>query len=407
MTIRTIGACGLLFCVFATPAAAQPSERWTASWAASPAPPMASGPGLPPAALAKAFRNQTIVQTVRLSSGGTALRIRLTNEYGSQPLKIGAARIVLVDDKGAEISGSSRNLAFSGSSGTVVPAGSPWLSDTVDLKIPDRARLRIALYFPEETGLCTCHADGGQTGHISPRGNFVNATFDAESVITSRAFISEVDVKRPNPRSLIVAFGDSITDGYSSTLDKDKRWPDRLAERLAADRTTRGVGIVNAAISGNRILTDGAIPLFGPSAISRFDRDVLSMPGITTVLLLEGINDIGQAKDNPPSADALIAGYRQLVARAHAKGVRIVAGTLLPYAGAAYFRAKGEEIRIAINHWMLTSNTFDAVIDFDKVMRDPAHPERLRADLHSGDWLHPNDAGYRVMGDAVPISLLK
>lgn len=407
MTMRTIGACAMLLSALSTPVAARPATRWAASWAASPAPPMASGPGLPAAALAKAFRNQTIVQTVRLSAGGTGLRVRLTNEYGSQPLKIGAARVALIDDRGVEIAGSSRVLTFSGNGGTVIPAGAPWLSDAVDLAIPDRARLRIALYFPDDTGLCTCHAAGGETGRVSPVGDFTDTPFDAESTITSRAFISEVDVGRATPRPVIVTFGDSITDGYLSTLDQDRRWPDRLAERLTADRSRRGFGVANAAISGNRILSDGAIPLFGQSAIARFDRDVLSVPGVSTVILLIGINDIGRGLDTPVSVDALIAGYRQMISRARARGVRVVAGTILPYEGAAYYRAQGNAVREAINRWILSSGEFDGTIDFDRAMRDPARPNRLRADLHSGDWLHPNDKGYRIMGDTVPLTVLQ
>ncbi|QQV77611.1 SGNH/GDSL hydrolase family protein [Sphingomonas aliaeris] len=368
---------------------------------------MASGPGLPGEALAKAFNNQTIVQTVRLSAGGTGLRIRLTNEYGSQPLKIGAARVALVDDKGVEVTGSSRTVTFSGIGGTIIPAGSPWLSDTVDLKIPDRARLRITLYFPEDTGLCTCHAAGGETGQVSPRGNFIDAPFDAESTITARAFISEVDIKQATPRPVVVTYGDSITDGYSSTLNQDRRWPDRLSERLAANGSKRGFGVANAAISGNRILADGAIPLFGQSAIARFDRDVLSVPGVSTVILLIGVNDIGRGGDAPISADALIAGYRQMITRAKAHGIWVVGGTILPYEGASYYRADGNAVRQTINRWILSSGEFDGTIDFDRATRDPARPNRLRANLQSGDWLHPNDEGYRVMGNAIPLSVLR
>jgi lysophospholipase L1-like esterase len=368
---------------------------------------MASGPGLPAAALAKAFNNQTIVQTVRLSAGGTGLRIRLTNEYNSHPLKIGAARVALIDDKGFEVTGSSRTVTFSGIGGTIIPAGAPWLSDTVDLKIPDRARLRIVLFFPEDTGLCTCHADGGETGQVSPQGNFIDAPFHAESTITSRAFISEVDVRHATPRPVIVTYGDSITDGYSSTLNQDKRWPDRLAERLASNGSKRGFGVANAAISGNRILADGAIPLFGESAIVRFDRDVLSVPGVSTVILLIGVNDIGHSGEAPIGADAIIVGYRQLIARAKARGIWVVGGTILPYEGASYYRVDGNAVRQTVNRWILSSGEFDGTIDFDRATSDPARPNRLRANLQSGDWLHPNDEGYRVMGDAIPLGVLR
>lgn len=382
-------------------------EAWSGSWAASPAPPLAAAPGLPAAALARAFRNQTVEQVVRLSIGGSGLRLRLTNEYGSKPLRVGAASVTLIDAAGAMLPGTRRVVSFGTRPGIVIPSGAPAVSDTVTLTIPARARVKVSLYFPEDTGLCTCHGAGGQTARVSRSGDYTGTPFTPVDTFTARAFLSEVDVVSATPRPVIVAFGDSITDGYSSTVDTDRRWPDRLAERLLADRRFARYGVVNAALSGNRILADGQIALFGQNALSRFDRDALSVPGVRTIVLLEGVNDIGQAKDDPPDAETLIAGYRQLIARAHAKGIRMVGATLLPYAGAAYYLPKGDAIRRTVNQWIKTSGAFDAVIDFDKAMRDPAHPERLRSNLQSGDWLHPNDAGYRVMGDMVPLGLLR
>lgn len=382
-------------------------EAWSGSWAASPAPPLAAAPGLPTAVLARAFRNQTVDQIVRLSIGGSGLRLRLTNEYGTKPLRVGAASVALVDAEGRVLPGTRHIVSFGARPGIVIPAGAPAVSDTVRLTIPARARVKVSLYFPEDTGLCTCHGAGGQTARVSPPGDYTVTPFTPVDTFTARAFLSEVDVVAAGPRPVIVVFGDSITDGYSSTVDTDRRWPDRLAERLLADHRFARYGVVNAALSGNRILADGQIALFGQSALARFDRDALSVPGIRTIVLLEGINDIGQVKDDPPDVETLIAGYRQLIARAHAKGIRIVGATMLPYAGAAYYRPKGDAIRRAVNQWIATSRAFDAVIDFDKAMRDPAHPERLRNDLQSGDRLHPNDAGYRVMGDVVPLELLR
>jgi lysophospholipase L1-like esterase len=401
--IATAALLGLI----TAPAAARPARFWTASWAASPAPPLTSSDKAPADALSRAFRHQTVSQTLRLSTGGTGLRVRLTNEYGGKPLAIGTARIVLIDEAGADVPGTRRLLTFGGRQEATIPAGSPWFSDPVDMPIPSRARLRISLYLPEDTGLCTCHPTGSDTTTISPPGDFTDRPFQPEGSFVARAFVSEVDVASDAPRPAIVTFGDSITDGFLSSNGKDRRWPDRLAERLAADPAFRGYGVANAALSGNRVLSDGFITAFGASGIARFDRDVLAMPGVRTVILLEGVNDIGQATDTPPTAAALIAGYRQIIARAHAKGIRIVGGTLLPYEGAGYHRPAGEAVRVAVNRWILTSGEFDATVDFDKVMRDPAHPSRLRADYQSGDWLHPNDAGYRAMGDAVPLAVLR
>ena len=404
---RTIASALTLLLLMAAPATARSRKIWTASWLAPPAPPLASSPSLPAAALARSFRNQTINQTVRLSAGGTGLRVRLTNEYGTAPLKIGKARVVLIDEAGMVVAGSARTLTFGGQTGTVIPPGAPWLSDVVDLPVAPRARLRVSLYFPDDTGLCTCHAVGGDTSTISPPGDFTDKPFTSSTTFIARAFISEVDVSGVSTVPVVVAFGDSITDGYMATNGKDRRWPDRLAERLAANPAYRSIGVANAGLSGNRILADGFITLFGQSAVARFDRDALSVPGVSTVIVLEGVNDIGDAADDPPSAASLIDGYRQIIGRAHAKGVKVIGGTILPYEGAKYFRAAGDLIRQAVNEWIRKAGEFDGVVDFDQVMRDPSRPSRLRADLQSGDWLHPNDAGYRVMGNAVDLSTLK
>ena len=407
MTFRTLILALMLTWLVALPAASRPPQFWSASWAASPAPPLVSSPGLPAAALARAFKNQTVDQTVRLSIGGGELRLRLTNEYGGIPLRIGAAHVVLIDEGGAAIDSTDRRVTFGGHGETVIPPGAPWLSDPISLPVPPRARLRISMFFPEDTGLCTCHAVGGQTATVSPPGDFTGKTFAPATTFIARAFISEVDVAGPIARPVVVAFGDSITDGYLASIDKDRRWPDRLSERLAVDRRFAVHAVVNAGISGNRILADGAILLFGQSAVARFDRDVLSVPGVKTVIMLEGVNDIGQPRETPIDAETLIQGYRQIIARSHAKGVRIIGGTLLPYEGAAYYRPQGDAVRAAVNRWIRSSGEFDGIVDFDAAMRDPAKPSRLRADLQSGDWLHPNDAGYRVMGDAVPLALLR
>jgi lysophospholipase L1-like esterase len=222
---------------------------------------------------------------------------------------------------------------------------------------------------------------------------------------TYRAFLSAVEVETAAPAGpVVVAFGDSITDGTASTPGKDHRWPDRLAERLTAAQKGRAAGVDDAAISGNQVIAGGRIAIFGQSALTRFDRDVLSIPGATHVVVLEGVNDLGMSR---ATAEPLIAGYRQLIARAHAHGLKIFGATILPYEGAAYFSPAGEAERQKINAWIRTGKEFDGVIDLDAATRDPAKPTKLRADLQSGDWLHPNDAGYKVMGEAVDLSLFR
>jgi lysophospholipase L1-like esterase len=261
----------------------------------------------------------------------------------------------------------------------------------------------ISLFLPTATGPCTCHFAGTATAFVSVPGNFTQAGFEPASTFTNRAFISAVEVTSNDPRT-IVTFGDSITDGTASSVNGNKRWPDVLAERLNAAGTPRGIS--NQAIAGNRVLSYG-MQIFGESALTRFDRDVLSVPNVGWMTILEGINDIGMGAANPPSAAQITAGYRQLIARAHDKGIKVIAATLLPYEGARYYTEAGETVRQAVNTWIRTSGEFDGVIDFDGVMRDPANPKKMKADLQSGDWLHPNDAGYKVMGDAVDLALFK
>lgn len=391
--------------IAAASASAEP-VRWGASWAAPPAPPSKAVPNLPTSFITPSFRNQTIVQVVRLSRGGRALRLRLTNEYGTEPLRIGAAQIALVDEAGKVIEQTRRRVTFAGAREALVPAGAPWVSDPVALSVPDRARVQIALYLPDDTGPCTCHAMASATGLASPPGDYTDRPFAPAGTFSARAFVSEVDVATSAAPHVVVAFGDSITDGYQSSADTDRRWPDQLVRRLAT-RGRAAIAVANEGLSGNRILLDGVPALFGQSAVARFDRDVLAVPGVSTVIVLLGINDIGQKRPTPVTAAEIIAGYRQLIDRAHAKGLRIVGGTMLPYEGAPYYRVEGDKVRAAVNDWIRTARAFDAVIDFDRAMRDPARPVRLRPELQSGDWLHPNDAGYKVMADAVDASVLR
>ena len=400
----------LLICAVALAAtsASAANAGWVGSWAASPAPPVvAVSGGALPAQPNPSFDNQTIVQIVRLSAGGHRLRVRLSNEYGAAPLSIGAARVALVGPDGAELPGTDRSLTFSGAGSTTLPPRAPMLSDPVDLPTTALAELKISLYLPTNTGPCTCHTIGAEVALVSPPGDYTQRPFTPASKMESRAFITEVDVETARAHPVVIAFGDSITDGYRSTTGTNHRWPDRLTERLNQARKPGEAAVVNEGIGGNRILADGFVASMGENALSRFDRDALSIPGATHLVILEGVNDIGGGATNPPSAQALEAGYAQMIARAHAHGLKVIGATILPYEGAFYYRAPGEAVRQAVNQWIRTSGAFDGVIDFDAAMRDPAHPARLRPELQSGDWLHPNDAGYRTMGDAVPLTLFR
>lgn len=398
------------------PAAAQRIDagNWIATWAASPQP-VWEADFFAPINIPRTLRNQTIRQIARVSLGGERVRIELSNEYGEQPLVIGAAHIALASDRSAIVAGSDRPLTFGGETSVTVPPGAPILSDPVELAVPALGSVAVTLFLPEVTPASTFHWEGVQTAYISAEGNFADAPdLTAAQTITARIFLSEVLVDAPLEARAVVTFGDSITDGATSTPDANRRWPDRLAERL--HEAGANVAVVNQGISGARVLRDR----MGDNALARFDRDVLSQPRLDTVVLMMGINDIGwpdtilvPAGEPAPSAEEVIGGYEQLIARAHARGVRILGATLTPFEDTfkgqpleGYYTEAKEAKRQAVNEWIRTSGAFDGVLDFDAVTRDPADPRRIRAEFDSGDHLHPQDVGLRAMADSVDLSLL-
>jgi lysophospholipase L1-like esterase len=276
------------------------------------------------------------------------------------------------------------------------------LSDPVALPVKALDNISLSLFVSGATGPCTCHPGARADGFVSAPGDYTAGPFEETQTIANRAFISAIEVESSAPA--IITFGDSITDGTASTNNSNHRWPDILAERLVAANMMRGVS--NQAIAGNRVLAY-ANQIFGESALTRFDRDVLSVPNARWMIVLEGINDVGMGGDARPSVDQMIAGYRQLIDRAHAKGIKVYGATLLPFEGARYATESGEVVRAAVNEWIRNGKGFDGVVDFDAVMRDSANPKKMKADLQSGDWLHPNDAGYKVMGEAVDLGLFR
>jgi lysophospholipase L1-like esterase len=365
------------------------------------------------------FSNQTVRQIVRISAGGDRIRIRFTNEYGSRPLLIGAARLAVADPTGAVQENRARPVLFAGKPSASLPAGAPLVSDPVDLPAKALSTLSISLYLPEDTGPCTCHPVGMQTGYLSAAGDFTDAAFTPTQTVQTRSFISGVEVETSLPAKAVIAFGDSITDGMGSTPDANRRWPDLLAERLVARDRRKSWGVVNMGISGNRVLNDGA----GQSALARFDRDVLSVPGAAYVIIFEGVNDLGISFGNfvgpfaerfkslapvrKATAVEMIAGYRQLIERAHSKGLKVLGATIAPYAGSAYYSEEGEAQRQAINSWIRTGGVFDGVLDFDAVLRDPRQPTQIADALHAGDHLHGSDAGYAAVAKSIELALFK
>ena len=411
---------GLLAGAVLAPVTARAAERealyalpqWVATWAAAPQQPVDPLLAGAPAETPRSFSGQTIRQVVRISAGGRAFRVRLTNEYGAAPLLIGAVRVAVSDGAGGIVPGTDRAVTFSRNPSLTVPANSPALSDPVDFPVPGLSSVAVDIYVPPggNPGPATLHAAGRQTAFIAS-GNQVGATALAgAATTTSRYLLSGMDVLKERQGATVVVLGDSTSDGDGSTLNANRRWPDILAQRLQASIVLNGVAVANQGIGGGRLLTDG----FGPSALSRLDRDVLSQSGARYLIVLLGLNDIGypyvsSAPTVGPvlNADQLAVGYRQLIARARERGLLVLGGTLTPYGGASYQTVAGEATRATINAYIRTSGEFDGVIDFDAAVRDPADPTRLLPAYDSGDHLHPNDAGYERMANAVDLRLFQ
>jgi lysophospholipase L1-like esterase len=378
----------------ATPAReGSPAGHWVGTWNASP---QAAWHPIE-------LNGQTIRQIVQVSIGGKRIRVRLSNAYGGDSLHIGAARVGLRSTGASIVAGSNRILTFNGSEATTIPPGAVAISDPVNLLVPDRGELAVSIYCPGKELAATEHSLGLQTSYISPSGNFTGAdSMPTATTAQSYLFLSGIEVDSPKGSRAIVTLGDSITDGLHSTPDANRRWPDRLAERLRSQKGGGKVAVLNAGISGNRLLHDTV----GTNATARLDRDVLVQSGARYLIVLAGVNDIGFT--GAISADELIAGHLQIIDRAHAMGLKVYGGTLTPFQAflpGLYYTPEGEAKRQTVNQWIRTSKAYDAVIDFDKAIRDPGNPARIRPAFDSGDNLHPNDAGYQAMADAIDLSL--
>ena len=382
-------------------ATAAPAGSWVEAWYSPPFPPTA----VPGSNDARSFAHQTVRQIVRAQTGGERVRVRLTNELGVAPVNIGAVHIARSSLNGVTEPESDHLLTFNGRPDASIPVGQALLSDPVDMKLQAFAELAISIYYPDSLA---------PSGHlrpvrISPGGDHgAEAEWPGATLAGAPALASGLEIEASAPRRVVVAFGDSITEGVGATPGTNMDWPQQLASRLARSPDGKHWVVINSGIGGNRLLHDGA----GPRALDRFDRDALDLPGVSAVIVLEGINDIRSAygpdgDSGPLSANDVIGAYRQLIGRAHSRGLKIYGGTIIPYQDSTHYHPRGEAVRAAVNDWIRASGAFDGVIDFDKAVRDPHHTSRFIAADQCGDNLHPNDAGYRAMSEAVDLELFR
>jgi lysophospholipase L1-like esterase len=376
------------------------NQHWVGTWTTAPAP-----------AEGAAFSNQTLRMTARTSLGGDTLRVRLSNAYGSRKLTIGAARIALRSTGPGIVSASDRKLAFGGDETATIAAGALLVSDPVALDLPPLADVAVSIYLPEELppsfGITGRYAR--QTNYISPPGNFTASVVMPVGQITGDwFFVSGIDVLASADAGGVVALGDSLTDANISTLDAHCRWPDQLSRRLQARPRGRPMGVMNQGLGGNRILHD----IRGDSGLRRFDRDVLAQPGVTHAIVMLGTNDLRNRWAKPEeevNADQMIAGLKQLVVRAHSRGIKIFGATLTGFENETFLSGawtpERERTRLAFNEWIREGGAFDAVVDFDRALRDPENPARMLPVYDCDDHLHPSDLGYTKMGDAIDPSL--
>ncbi len=372
--------------------------HWVGTWAAAPQLPEPHN--VPPA---PGIEGNTLRQIVRVSIGGRRVRVRFSNAFGRGPLTIGEARIAPPAGGHRIDPAGDRLLTFSGRPSATIPAGAPLLSDPVDFPLAPLSSVAISIYVSRAPDAITAHPGARCTSYLQAGRHTASGELPEPVEFERWYLINAIEVYTETAAGAVAVLGDSLTDGRGSTTNQNRRWTDFLAERLAKQE----IGVLNLGLGGNRLLEDG----LGPNALSRLDRDVLAAGGVRWLIVLEGINDIGTAEPGGPgemteSAERLILAYEQIIERAHARGIRVYGGTLLPFGGSFYDSAEREAVRRTVNEWIRTGGRFDGVIDFERATQDPSRPGRLRPDLDSGDHLHLNDLGYRTMAEAVDIDRL-
>jgi lysophospholipase L1-like esterase len=381
--------------------------NWVAAWGTAqqlmqPVRPIPAAE-TPPARVAA----QTVRMIARPTVDGTAVRVALSNSFGFAAVRVGAVHVASHDKGGSILPDSDRALTFGGRAWVVLPPGAQVYSDPVPFDVQAQRDLAVSLFLDADSGPTTAHPIGLRTAWLAPGNQVASTSLQGATPFRSYLWLAGIEVSAAAQAAVVVAFGDSITDGFSTTPDADLSWPSILARRLGAQRNQPPRAVINMGISGNRVLREGA----GSSALARFDRDVLSRPGVRWVLLLEGINDIGFNAFSPATdqatAEDIIAGYRLLIGRARLHGLAIIGGTLTPFEGVPTYSENAERMRQQVNQWIRTSGEFDAVVDFDAITRDPSAPTRLRPGFDSGDHIHPNDAGNKAMADAIDLKMFR
>ncbi|MFI6793059.1 SGNH/GDSL hydrolase family protein [Nonomuraea sp. NPDC050383] len=400
-TLKIIAPVALALSVISAPAAA--AHTWTTSWGAAAQWPTPSTSYYGPHWSEEGFADQTLRQIIRLSTGGTTVRVNLSNVYGKTPLTIDAAAVAK-SLKGAA-TGAASLLTFNGHPSIVIPPGQQQLSDPVRLRVRNLEKLAITLHFIQPTGPATFHHFAQATSYLAKGYHLIDpnpAAFTGTS--NSWYYLTGVQVSGGTPTTSVALFGDSLTDGVGSTIDADNRYPDQLAERLAA--RPRPLGVINAGIGGNRLLTDS--PEYGQNGLARFQRDVLDRPGVRSVIIMQGVNDLAEwNKPQQATAAQLISGHRRLIQSAHAKGLTVIGATIMPMKGSDLaYSQPAEAVRDQVNHWIRTSGAYDHVVDFDRVVRAPADSDAVRAEYDSGDGIHLNDAGYDAIARSINLDIL-
>ena len=413
-SMRATIVCGVaIFLKFGGVATAQSTNdktQWVGSWAASQQVPEVAN-----LLDTDLLHDATLRQIVHLSVGGSELRVRVSNAFGREPLHLTAVHVARpVSAASAAIDAASdKAVTFDGSADVTIPAGAEYLSDAVVMPVAALSNLAISIHYDEPPVGETGHPGSRATSYVA-HGDLVSAANLPEAKTVEHWYqISGVDVVAEKKAASVVTLGDSITDGHGATTNGNDRWPDVLAARMQADKSTREMGLLNEGIGGNRLLLDG----LGPNALARFDRDVLAQTAVSAVIVLEGVNDLGTlTRDHDVSVEAhkalvgrIEGAYAQMIARGHAHGVRVIGATILPYGRSKYYHPgpEGEADRQAVNAWIRAAGHFDGVVDFDQAMKDPVHPNNLSPAYDSGDGLHPGPAGYRAMADAVSLKLLE